>query len=251
MLELRDITIGYTYPLIKDGNATLYPGELVALLGRNGSGKSTLLRHLMGMKTTLAGEVLVDGKNISEYSHEERAKLLSIVTTFRTETPHLTAIELVTLGRAPYTNRFGRVSSEDKKIARKALEATGMEEFANRSVDKMSDGERQRVMVARAIAQETPIILLDEPTAFLDLPNRYDLALLLQGLAHREGKLVLFSTHELEIALQLCDKIMLIQSPELITLGREEMKKSGYIEALFSSTRVHFDPVRGQVVLNS
>ncbi|MDO5017418.1 MAG: ABC transporter ATP-binding protein [Porphyromonas sp.] len=247
-LQLRHIAAGYNQPLIRDGNATLDAGQLVALLGRNGTGKSTLLRHIAGLLPLLSGEVVVE-KNIHRMSEMERAKWISIVTTRKSRVPQLTAREVVALGRSPYTNRMGRLSPKDREVVDRSLQLVGVSHLRDRFVNQISDGENQRVMIARAIAQDTPVILLDEPTAFLDLPNRYDLALLLQRLAHEERKIIIFSTHDLDVAFQLCDTIMLIQDHQLLTMPTEEMRHSGYIEALFSSDQIQFDPDTGAVHL--
>lgn len=248
-LQLQHIAAGYTTPLIREGNALLEGGQLVALLGRNGVGKSTLLRHIAGLLPLLSGEVTVEGKIIHRMKEQERAKWISMVTTRKSRVPQLTAREVVGLGRSPYTNRMGRLSVEDHAIVREALELVGISHLAERYVDQISDGENQRVMIARALAQDTPVILLDEPTAFLDLPNRYDLALLLLRLAKERDKIIIFSTHDLDIAFQLCDRLMLIQNQELVTLPTEAMKASGLIEELFSSEQVRLDPHTGAVHL--
>lgn len=246
---MKHITAGYQHPLIVDGNATLEGGQLVALLGRNGAGKSTLLRHIAGLLPLLSGKVLVKGKEIHKMDEQERAKLISVVTTRKSRVPQLTATEVVGLGRSPYTNRMGRLSSKDRVAVKEALELVGVSHLADRFVDQISDGENQRVMIARALAQDTPVILLDEPTAFLDLPNRYDLALLLKKLANKGEKIIIFSTHDLDIAFQLCDRLMLIQNQKLITLPTEEMKTTGLIEDLFSSEQILVDTQTGTVRL--
>lgn len=248
-LHLNHIAAGYDNPLIREGNATLEGGQLVALLGRNGAGKSTLLRHIAGLLPLLSGEVLVEGKMIHQMDERERAKLISVVSTRKTRVPQLTAAEVVGLGRSPYTNLMGRLSISDRTVVREALQLVGIEHLADRYVHQISDGENQRVMIARALAQDTPVILLDEPTAFLDLPNRYDLALLLKRLVKERNKIIIFSTHDLDIAFQLCDYLMLINEKKLITLPTEEMKSSGLIEALFSSEKVQLDPHTGAVHL--
>lgn len=248
-LQLQALSAGYDTPLIRDAFATLTGGELIALLGRNGAGKSTLLRHIAGLLPLLDGDVLVNDQAIHRMSVQERAKLISVVTTRKSRVPQLTASEVVGLGRSPYTNRLGRLSVQDRQLVAHALEQVGMSHYADRYVHQMSDGENQRVMIARALAQDTPVILLDEPTAFLDLPNRYDLALLLRRLSREQGKIILFSTHDLDIAFQLCDRIMLIAEQQLITLPTSEMRGSGHIEALFSSEHIRFDPHTGSVHL--
>ena len=145
------------------------------------------------------------------------------------------------MGRAPYTNWIGQLQAEDEKRVVTAMQLVGMSGYAEKTMDKMSDGECQRIMIARALAQDTPIILLDEPTAFLDLPNRYELCLLLKRLTQTEGKCILFSTHDLDIALSLCDTIMLIDNPQLYSLPTNEMITSGHIERLFQNEMVTFD----------
>lgn len=250
-VELKQVSVGYDRPLVTGANAELHSGELVALLGRNGAGKSTLLRHISGLLPLLSGEVLVDGKAIHTLHEKERAKQLSMVTTRRSRVPQLTAFEVVGLGRSPYTNRLGRLTPHDQEVVAESLDLVGISHLSHRLVSQMSDGENQRVMIARALAQDTPAILLDEPTAYLDLPNRYDLALLLKRLASERHKVIIFSTHDLDIAFQLCDRIMLIHDKELTTLPTHEMQQSGYIEKLFSSSHIQLDPHTGAVHLKS
>lgn len=173
--------------------------------------------------------------------------IVSFVTTERVRIPNLRCEDVVALGRAPYTNWIGRVQEQDKAIVERSLELVGMAAFAGKTMDRMSDGECQRVMIARALAQDTPIILLDEPTSFLDLPNRYELCTLLRRLAHDHRKCILFSTHELDIALSLCDSIALIDPPVLRYLPTPDMACSGYIERLFSNSFVTFDTESGTI----
>ena len=151
------------------------------------------------------------------------------------------------MGRAPYTNWIGQLRPEDEMRVDTAIQLVGMSAYAEKTMDKMSDGECQRIMIARALAQDTPIILLDEPTAFLDLPNRYELCLLLKRLAQEEDKCILFSTHDLDIALSLCDSIMLIDNPHMYTLPTPEMVASGHIERLFRNESVTFDAQKMRV----
>ena len=165
------------------------------------------------------------------------------MTTDKVRIANLACEDVVALGRAPYTNWFGRMQRGDRETVARALELVGMSSFARKTMDAMSDGECQRILIARALAQDTPVILLDEPTAFLDLPNRYELCTLLQRLAREEGKCVLFSTHDLDIALSLCDSVALIDTPHLHHLPTPEMVRSGHIERLFSGGGITFDPV--------
>ena len=151
------------------------------------------------------------------------------------------------LFRSPYTNWFGRMQETDRAAVRRALETVGIADLARKPMETLSDGECQRAMIARALAQDTPVILLDEPTAFLDLPNRYALASLLRRLAHDEGKCILFSTHDLDIALSLCDSVLLIDTPALHHLPVAEMAASELIERLFAGAGLSFDPLCGQI----
>ena len=155
---------------------------------------------------------------------------------------NLACEDVVALGRAPYTNWIGRMQETDRDIVARSLRLVGMEAFACKTMDRMSDGECQRILIARALAQDTPVILLDEPTAFLDLPNRYELATLLRRLAHDEGKCILFSTHDLDVALGLCDAVALIDTPDLHCLPASDMASSGHIERLFAGAGISFDP---------
>lgn len=252
MIRLHDFSIGYDErTLLREVNAAIPKGSLTALIGRNGTGKSTLLRAIAGLKRRYAGEILLDGRDISDMRADEMAKKLAFVTTERTRIANLKCEDVVAVGRAPYTDWIGRMQDADKEIVARSLASVGMSDYALRTMDKMSDGECQRIMIARALAQSTPVILLDEPTSFLDLPNRYELCSLLARLAHDEGKCILFSTHELDIALALSDNIALVDTPDLHCLPTSEMIHSGHIERLFSNSAVRFDPIRGTVKANT
>lgn len=234
MIELKDFTIGYgERVLIDKANVIIGDGRLTALLGRNGSGKSTLLRAMARLNRGYSGEILLNGKKTDGMPSAQLARNLAFVSTERTRIPNMRCHDVVAVGRAPYTNWIGRLNNDDRGIVDRSLAAVGMEAYADRTLDRMSDGECQRVMIARALAQSTPVILLDEPTSFLDLPNRYELCSLLARLAHDEGKCILFSTHELDIALSMCDSIALIDTPHLHCLPTADMRESGYIERLF------------------
>ena len=243
MIQLEALTLGYGQQILLDHvSANLDGGGLIALLGRNGSGKSTLLRATAGLGTIKSGRILLAGKDLAELRPEELARTDSFVTTEKVRIPNLKCRDVVALGRAPYTNWVGRLQPQDREIVAKSLALLDMSAYAERTMDQMSDGECQRIMIARALAQDTPIILLDEPTSFLDLPNRYELGILLQKLAHKQNKCILFSTHELDIALTLCDSIALIDHPHLHYLPTRQMINSGHIERLFHNETITFDP---------
>lgn len=236
MIELRDFSIGYGQRrLLEDVRVTIPSRNLTALIGRNGTGKSTLLRAVAGLNRNYSGHIEIDGKDIRSVAPDEMARMMALVTTERVRVAGLKCEDVVAIGRAPYTNWMGRLQEQDREIVAESLKAVGMEAYARRTMDRMSDGECQRVMIARALAQDTPVMLLDEPTSFLDLPNRYELCTLLSKLAHEQGKCILFSTHELDTALTLSDSIALIDPPRLHCLPTEEMRRSGHIERLFNN----------------
>jgi iron complex transport system ATP-binding protein len=234
MIKLEDISISYGQHTILSGVTTEFrPGELTALIGRNGSGKSTLLRAVAGLSRKYSGRILVDNEDISRMDAPKMARRLAFVNTQRARIANLRCEDVVAIGRAPYTNWIGRMQAEDREAVMQALQSVGMTDYASRTMDTMSDGECQRIMIARALAQSTPVILLDEPTSFLDMPNRYELVDLLRRLAHEEGKTILFSTHELDVATQMCDNIALIDNRSLHNLPVGEMIESGHIQRLF------------------
>ncbi|MBQ3254921.1 MAG: ABC transporter ATP-binding protein [Rikenellaceae bacterium] len=234
MIRLENISLGYGARTLLEGVTTHFEaGTLTALIGRNGAGKSTLLRALAGLEPLQAGAITIGGQSIAELDGAEAARRVAFVATDKVRIANLPCEDLVALGRAPYTNWIGRLQAVDREIVADALAKVGMSEFAHKTMDRMSDGECQRVMIARALAQQTPVILLDEPTAFLDMPNRYELCRLLQRLAHDEQKVILFSTHELDIATKMCDAIALIDTPQLLHQPASEMVAGGAIERLF------------------
>ncbi|MEG1607655.1 MAG: ABC transporter ATP-binding protein [Mucinivorans sp.] len=219
MLEINALSLGYKDgpPLVVDINAKGHGGELIALVGRNGSGKSTLLRSLAGLVRPRAGQILVDGEDIFAMSSSARARKVAYVSTEAVRVAHLRVWDVVAMGRAPYMGWSGALSPGDTKAVEQALDQVQMSSFAKVPLMRLSDGERQRVMVARAMAQETPMVLLDEPTAFLDLPNRMSTTKLLYHLAHKTGKMILFSTHELHLAMELSDLLWIIAQGVLHT----------------------------------
>ena len=206
MIRLENISLSYdSRTILRDVSLHLAKGELCALVGRNGAGKSTLLRAL-----TANGETLIGGTPLANLSPEKLAQIVAIVTTERIRIENLSVEDLVAMGRAPYTNWMGHLQEIDRQIVGEAIDKVGLADFAKRDTSTLSDGELQRAMIARAIAQQTPVILLDEPTAFLDIPTRFEVCRLLADLAHKEGKTILFSTHDLDSATPVCDSIAII-----------------------------------------
>lgn len=234
MITLRNITLAYgDRTLVENGSAEFAAGELTALVGRNGAGKSTLLRAVTAIEPPKSGEVLLNGTNAAAMPPETIARTISFVGTEKVRIANLRCEDIVAIGRAPYTNWIGRMQAADRRIVADALQAVGMEAFAERSIDTLSDGECQRIMIARALAQQTPTIVLDEPSAFLDIPTRFEICRLLQQLAHEEGKCILFSTHDLDAAMPVCDSVAVISDRTITKLPAAEIRRQGIIERLF------------------
>ncbi|MCS6992959.1 MAG: ABC transporter ATP-binding protein [Anaerolineales bacterium] len=246
MLTTSSLTIGYHHPLASELNLELRPAELVCLIGPNGVGKSTLLRTLAGMEKPLAGTVWLAGQNLHHLPPRELAKRLAIVLTGRVESPLLTARELVSLGRHPYTDWLGRLTPRDEEAIQRAMQLTDTLRFSARPLAQLSDGERQKVMIARALAQEPGVLLLDEPTAFLDLPRRVELLQLLRHLARETHTAVLLSTHDLDLALRLADRLWLLSSAGTMEVGLpEELALGGAVARVFQSEGAYFDHAIG------
>lgn len=255
ILTTSDLAIGYKGKELKEVsknlNFSLKAGELVCLLGPNGVGKSTLMRTMAGVQKPLKGLVEIEGKSLNQYKSRDLAKVLSIVLTERITNTNFSVYALVAMGRYPHTGWMGGLTTTDEQKVQWALYSTGMEDFANRKVHELSDGERQKVMIARALAQDTPIILLDEPTAHLDLPNRVEIVRLLRKLAKTTGKAILLSTHELDLALQGADKIMLMHPCFDLTCGvPEDLVLSGVFEDTFKRDGFDFDKITGRFLIH-
>jgi len=252
VLQARDLKIGYkgrrgAPKVVADQiNAALHSGELVCLLGPNGSGKSTLIKTLAGMHQPLGGEISLFGDSVAELTPKDIARKLSTVLTDRITIGNLDVFTLVSFGRSPYTGWLGRLREEDEKVVRWAIEATGLEPLVHRDISTLSDGERQKVMIARALAQDTELILLDEPTAHLDLPNRVEIMRLLRKLAQETDKGILLSTHELDLALKAGDRCWLINNNrQLFTGVPEDLVLNGIFEAVFERDSFDFDRATG------
>lgn len=249
-IELKGLTLGYgERVLFRDADIGFGWGEFTALIGRNGTGKSTLLRTIAGLAPAMRGVITVDGVSLADMSSKEIAAKISFVSTDEVRIANLRVSDVVGLGRAPYTNWLGSLTAEDRAMVARALELVGMAAFAGKAMNTLSDGERQRVMIARALAQDTPIILLDEPTAFLDLPNKYEICLLLRELAHKQGKCIIFSTHDLSVALELCDTMALIEGGQFHYGTAAGLVEQGAIQKIFDGTSLRFDEAAYSVKL--
>ena len=224
-ITLSHLSVGYKvgHAVVSDINLTLQSGKLASLIGANGVGKSTLLKTLTGFLPKLEGSHLLDGKDISEFSQRALAQQISIVLTQKPDVQNLTIEEIVGLGRSPYTGFFGKLHANDQQIVDESITAVGIEKLKNRMIQTLSDGERQKVMIAKALAQQTPVIFLDEPTAFLDFSSKVETFQLLQRMAHEMGKLVLLSTHDLELAVRFSDTLLQVNGDGLRTVSNEEV----------------------------
>ncbi|MDM3853609.1 MAG: ABC transporter ATP-binding protein [Aphanizomenon gracile PMC649.10] len=257
ILKTHNLTIGYktSQKTIRNVAAnistSLQTGELVCLLGPNGAGKSTLLRTLAGMQPPIAGEVKLLEDDIYKLPPQELAKRLSLVLTEKIDVGMLSAYALVSMGRYPYTDWWGKLSSEDENIINWAIKSVGAVNLAQRNVSELSDGERQKIMIARALAQSPMVMLLDEPTAFLDLPRRVEIMQLLRQLARDTNQAILLSTHDLDLALRLADKIWLLGNHGILHVGApEDLILSGAFADTFRSEGVEFNIFSGEFNLN-
>ncbi len=251
-IRLDDLSIGYsikkhhTKEVASHIQATIRSGELTCLLGENGVGKSTLLRTLSAFQPKLGGHIWLLGREVESYTDRQLSRIISVVLTERCEIRNMTVRDLVGMGRSPYTGFWGRLSPNDWEVVDRSIRLVGIEVLASRMVHTLSDGERQKVMIAKALAQETPIIFLDEPTAFLDYPSKVEIMQLLYRLIQTTEKTIFLSTHDLDLALEIADKIWLMERKQGITVGTpEDLALSGRLKSFFSGRGVVFDDASG------
>lgn len=244
MVRIENITHGYADRtggrriLYENASLAVGRGELLALMGRNGAGKSTLLKSIAGLQRNIKGDIFIGGCRVGHVPHSNLARLVSFVSTETIRVGNLSVRSLVAMGRSPYTNWTGRLSKADRQVVSEAIKQVGMSAFELKDINTLSDGERQRVMIARALAQNTPVILFDEPTAFLDIPNKYETVALLRRLSRESGKTILFSTHDLSIAMRLADSVCIIDNGRFISGTPSEMTDNGALDAIFRGASV-------------
>lgn len=248
MLQLTNLAIGYGQRVLSTlDDVTVKRGAFICLLGRNGQGKSTLLRTLAGFIRPISGEAVLDGRAVQDWRGTERARKIAVVLTDRPQVGALGVTELVELGRQPHTGWSGKLTAEDRRIAARALEQVGASHLAGRFVDSLSDGERQRVMIARALAQEPDLMLLDEITAFLDLPSRVTIVSTLRRIARETGVAIILSSHDLELSLQAADRLWLLpREGRFIEGAPEDVALSGAIGEAFDQDNLTFSLSTGR-----
>jgi len=254
ILSTSNLSIGYTTKKEKNYIARnidlhLQSGKLIALIGANGIGKSTLLRTLTGIQKPLSGSIFLNEKEIQTYNALELAQQLSLVLTEKLPPSNLTVFELIALGRQPYTNWVGKLSEEDNAKVQEAMELTQISHLATKKHFEISDGQLQKVLIARALAQDTPLIILDEPTTHLDLLHKVAVFKLLKKLAHETGKCILFSTHDIDMAIQLSDE-MILMTPEMVVQDQPcNLITKGNFNTLFNDEHIAFDGKKGKFVI--
>ena len=250
ILKTEDLSIGYTSKKVKtvvasQVNIELKKGELIGLIGANGIGKSTLLRTLTNVQKPLSGDVFINEKSILDYNPLDLAKVLSLVLTEKIASKNLSVFELIALGRQPYTNWVGNLSEHDKSIVKQAIFQTNIEDLQYKKCFELSDGQLQKVMIARALAQDTDLIILDEPTSHLDMYHKAYILKLLQRLAKETGKTILFSSHEIDLAIQLCDTLIVMNAGTVISDQPCKLIQEGVFETLFPKDLISFDKETG------
>ncbi|MDD4514196.1 ABC transporter ATP-binding protein [Massilibacteroides sp.] len=254
VIKTEELSIGYSLKggrqkvIHKGLNLSLYAGEVTCLLGLNGAGKSTLLRTLCGFQKSLSGAVFLQGKPLKEFSQSDFALAVGVVLTEKTNAGGITAYELVSLGRHPYTGFFGKLKEEDHRVIKESLEAVGVAHKAHQRIAELSDGEKQKVMIAKTLAQQCPIILLDEPTAFLDVTSRIETMVLLRKLAVEQNKAILLSTHDMDMAIQMGDCFWLLDKNRPIACGiPEDLILEGTFGSFFEKEGILFDVTTGKL----
>ena len=255
ILSTSNLSIGYSTKkekncIAQNVNLNLESGKLIALIGANGIGKSTLLRTLCGIQKPLEGQILLNEKNIQVYKPLELSQQLSLVLTEKLPPSNLTVFELIALGRQPYTNWGGKLSEEDNTKIHEAIELTQISHLANKKHYEISDGQLQKVLIARALAQDTPLIILDEPTTHLDLLHKVSVFKLLKKLAKETGKCILFSSHDIDLAIQLSDEMIIMTSETVVQDQPCNLISEGVFKTLFKDEHIVFDAEKGKFVIS-
>ena len=245
MIELKNLTTGYGEHIVaRSINSIIPEGNLISLLGPNGVCKSTLLRTLCAFQPAISGDIIINGTSLQELTQAQLSRIISVVLTERLDVRAMTVHNLVSLGRSPYTGFWGRLDEEDERQVRQAIDQVGISELYEREIGTLSDGELQKAMIAKALAQQTPIILLDEPTAFLDFPSKVEMMRMLHRLAHEMNKTIFLSTHDVEMALQLSDQLWLMTAEGVHSGTPDELTADGSLADFIHIEGIHFDSER-------
>ena len=250
ILKTQNLSVGYASKKAKtivasNINIELHKGELVGLIGGNGIGKSTLLRTLTNVQNPLDGQIFINEKDILKYTALDLAKVMSLVLTEQIASKNLSVLELIALGRQPYTNWVGNLTVNDKTAINKAMQQTNIEDLKDKKCFELSDGQLQKVMISRALAQDTDIIILDEPTTHLDMYHKAYVLKLLQKLAKDTNKTILFSSHEIDLAIQLCDRLVVMTETEVVSDTPCNLITKGTFNTLFPKDLIAFDEQTG------
>ena len=256
ILETKDLTIGFgknkTIKIVVENiNLRLQAGQLIALIGSNGAGKSTLLRTLARVQNPLGGLVFVENRDVNEFSNLEIAQKISLVLTEKLPESNLTVYDIIALGRQPYTNWVGKLSAVDLVAIEAAIACTEIEHLRDKKHFEISDGQLQIVLIARALAQETPIIILDEPTTHLDLPHKISLFRLLKKLAVESGKCIVFSTHDIELAIEMADLLVAISKGNVVQANADLMIENGVLDSVFDEQQIVFDRIKRKFIFRN
>nr|WP_294936684.1 ABC transporter ATP-binding protein [uncultured Flavobacterium sp.] len=254
ILHTSNLSIGYTSKakqtvIAENLEISLGEGKLIALIGANGIGKSTLLRTITGIQKPLKGEVFLNDKKVTDYEALELAQNLSVVLTEKLPPSNLTVFELIALGRQPYTNWIGTMTDFDIAKVHQAMELTQISHLAGKKHYEISDGQLQNVLVARALAQDTQLIILDEPTTHLDLVHKVALFKLLKKLTHETQKCILFSTHDVDLAIQLSDEMIVMTQEKMVQNSPCNLISDGTFNTLFKDDHIFFDAEKGKFVV--
>jgi iron complex transport system ATP-binding protein len=254
LIHTKNLTIGYTskkevVPIASDINISLLKGKLITLIGGNGIGKSTLLRTITAIQSPISGEVMLNNKNLFSIENSDLAQQQSLVLTDKLPSSNLTVWELIALGRQPYTNWIGNLTDEDYSKIKTAVQLTNIEHLIEKKHYEISDGQLQKVLIARALAQDTDLIILDEPTTHLDLFHKVSVFKLLQKLAHETEKCILFSTHDIDLAIQLSDEMIVMTKGFCIQDLPCNLIEKGVFDTLFKDEHIIFDKIHGKFIV--
>jgi cobalamin transport system ATP-binding protein len=256
ILFFDSLEIGYTSGSLKRvllppirGNGL--EGELIAVIGKNGIGKSTLLRTVAGLQPLLAGTMAIDNRNIDEYTRTQLSAKIGYISTETVKVSNMRVYDLVSLGRFPHTNWFGKIDDSDHEVIVDAIEKTGLSGFRDRHITELSDGERQRAMIAMVLAQDAKIMVMDEPTAFLDISSKYEIMHLLHLLTRNKHKTIVFSTHDFNTAVNQSDKIWLISEKGLLEGAPEDIMLKGAFKSLFDESKIRYNQYDGSFTVNN